>query len=109
MCIRDRVKIVARRNAALYLSHNGVQRAVNRLDFRQGGADGRLIARFLNLGVQLGHARCVFIAEGDQHALDAAVALRVPEDVYKRQVCGRLKSDYRYSKDIVYNNFLKMK
>ncbi len=22
-----------------------------------------------------------------------------------RQVCGRLKSDYRYSKDIVYNNF----
>ena len=23
-----------------------------------------------------------------------------------RVVCGRLKSDYRYSKDIVYNNFL---
>ena len=22
-----------------------------------------------------------------------------------RQICGRLKSDYRYSKDIVYNNF----
>jgi hypothetical protein len=22
-----------------------------------------------------------------------------------RSVCGRLKSDYRYSKDIVYNNF----
>lgn len=22
-----------------------------------------------------------------------------------RQVCGRLKSDYRYSKDIVYNNY----
>ena len=22
-----------------------------------------------------------------------------------RVVCGRLKSDYRYSKDIVYNNF----
>ena len=34
----------------------------------------------------------------------------VKVDVYKRQawmraVCGRLKSDYRYSKDIVYNNF----
>jgi hypothetical protein len=24
---------------------------------------------------------------------------------WMRQVCGRLKSDYRYSKDIVYNNF----
>lgn len=24
---------------------------------------------------------------------------------WKRAVCGRLKSDYRYSKDIVYNNF----
>ncbi len=23
-----------------------------------------------------------------------------------RTVCGRLKSDYRYSKDIVYNNFI---
>ena len=23
-----------------------------------------------------------------------------------RAVCGRLKSDYRYSKDIVYNNFV---
>jgi hypothetical protein len=25
--------------------------------------------------------------------------------VWMRYVCGRLKSDYRYSKDIVYNNF----
>lgn len=25
---------------------------------------------------------------------------------WTRAVCGRLKSDYRYSKDIVYNNFL---
>ena len=24
---------------------------------------------------------------------------------WMRTVCGRLKSDYRYSKDIVYNNF----
>ncbi|MBQ7057415.1 MAG: methylase [Bacteroidaceae bacterium] len=24
---------------------------------------------------------------------------------WMRQVCGRLKSDYRYSKDVVYNNF----
>ena len=24
---------------------------------------------------------------------------------WMRAVCGRLKSDYRYSKDIVYNNF----
>lgn len=26
-------------------------------------------------------------------------------NAWMRQVCGRLKSDYRYSKDIVYNNF----
>ncbi|MBO7125016.1 MAG: methylase [Bacteroidales bacterium] len=25
---------------------------------------------------------------------------------WMRAVCGRLKSDYRYSKDIVYNNFV---
>ncbi len=25
--------------------------------------------------------------------------------IWMRTVCGRLKSDYRYSKDIVYNNF----
>ena len=25
--------------------------------------------------------------------------------VWMRAVCGRLKSDYRYSKDVVYNNF----
>ena len=25
---------------------------------------------------------------------------------WMRAVCGRLKSDYRYSKDVVYNNFL---
>ena len=25
---------------------------------------------------------------------------------WMRTVCGRLKSDYRYSKDIVYNNFI---
>lgn len=24
---------------------------------------------------------------------------------WTRTVCGRIKSDYRYSKDIVYNNF----
>lgn len=24
---------------------------------------------------------------------------------WMRAVCGRLKSDYRYSKDVVYNNF----
>lgn len=24
---------------------------------------------------------------------------------WMRTVCGRIKSDYRYSKDIVYNNF----
>ena len=26
-------------------------------------------------------------------------------DRWMRAVCGRLKSDYRYSKDVVYNNF----
>ena len=27
-------------------------------------------------------------------------------NAWMRAVCGRLKSDYRYSKDIVYNNFI---
>ena len=29
----------------------------------------------------------------------------LPHNAWMRSVCGRLKSDYRYSKDIVYNNF----
>ncbi len=33
------------------------------------------------------------------------VLTSVVHNAWMRVVCGRLKSDYRYSKDIVYNNF----
>jgi hypothetical protein len=33
------------------------------------------------------------------------VLTSVMHNAWMRQICGRLKSDYRYSKDIVYNNF----
>lgn len=46
----------------------------------------------------------IFIIPGDDLSLFGILQSKI-HNVWLKNVCGRLKSDYRYSKDIVYNNF----
>ena len=46
---------------------------------------------------------CVIIPDATMY--DFGVLTSAMHMAWTRSVCGRLKSDYRYSKDIVYNNF----
>lgn len=46
----------------------------------------------------------IFMIPGNDLALFGVLQSKI-HNVWMKNVCGRLKSDYRYSKDIVYNNF----
>jgi hypothetical protein len=46
---------------------------------------------------------CLCVPNADFYLF--GVLTSVMHNAWMRQICGRLKSDYRYSKDIVYNNF----
>ncbi len=63
--------------------------------------------RFIPIGFfdksNIGADSCLIVPNGDRFHF--GVLTSTMHNAWMRQVCGRLKSDYRYSKDIVYNNF----
>lgn len=54
-------------------------------------------------GDEIVHDSCMLVADDSLYTF--GVLSSIMHMVWMRYVCGRLKSDYRYSKDIVYNNF----
>ena len=51
----------------------------------------------------ISHNSCLIIPNGNQYHF--GVLMSTMHMAWVKNICGRLKSDYRYSKDIVYNNY----
>jgi hypothetical protein len=63
------------------------------------------IARLRFLDPACGCVNFLIIAYRELRRLEIAVLTSAMHMAWMRQVCGRLKSDYRHSNNLVYNNF----